>query len=229
MNIRKPGGETQQEHLSEIIRDVQRLAGVHRLTAARSGGETAPLVIGVTSPRLGDGKTTVALAVANSLAQDFDEGATLVDADFETHSIAEQFGLGQAPGLVEVLSGDASPSDVVRPLPERSLRIVPAGLALDNSARAVRSNASTQRIRELAGGTPFVVVDLPAAFSSTSTPILARFCDAVIVVARSGRTSKRDLSLTLDRLSESNVVGVVLNRWSSRIPAFVERLLGLGR
>ncbi len=142
---------------------------------------------------------------------------------------AEQFGLGQAPGLVEVLSGDASPSDVVRPLPERSLRIVPAGLALDNSARAVRSNASTQRIRELAGGTPFVVVDLPAAFSSTSTPILARFCDAVIVVARSGRTSKRDLSLTLDRLSESNVVGVVLNRWSSRIPAFVERLLGLGR
>ncbi len=218
----------EQQHLTEIIRDVQRLAGVHRLTTGRDG-HSQPLVIGVTSPRLGEGKTTVAMAVANSLAQDFEMGATLVDADFETHSIAEQFGLRPAAGLVEVLAGDAAPREVIQELPERTLRIVSAGLALDDSARAVRAGAGTQRIRELGNGTSFVVVDLPAAFNSTSTPILARLCDAVIVVARSGRTSKRDLSLTLDRLADSNVVGVVLNRWSSRIPAFVERLLALGR
>ncbi len=168
-------------------------------------------------------------AVANSLAQDFDRGATLADADFETHSIAEQFGLKPAPGFVEVLTGDAAPATVIHDLPERTLRVVSAGLALDRSAQAVRLNSGTARIRELGGNTPFVVVDLPASFASTSTPILARLCDAVIVVARSGKTSQRELALTLDRLSDSNVVGVVLNRWSTRIPGFLERLLGLGR
>ncbi len=222
-------GRSQKQHLSEIIRDVQRLAGVHRLTSSRNGEDAPPLVIGVTSPRKGDGKTTVALAVANSLAQDFDRGATLVDADFETHSIAEQFGLKPAPGFVEVLTGDAAPATVIHDLPERTLRVVSAGLALDRSAQAVRLNSGTARIRELGGNTPFVVVDLPASFASTSTPILARLCDAVIVVARSGKTSQRELALTLDRLSDSNVVGVVLNRWSTRIPGFLERLLGLGR
>ncbi len=218
----------QREHLRNIIRDVQRLAGVHRLTPVRSAG-TAPLVIGITSPSIGDGKTTVAMAVANSLAHDFEGGATLVDADFETHSIGDQFGLGATTGFVEVLAGDATAHDVLHSVPEQSLRVVPAGMALDQSARALRAGAGKQRLRELADGAPFVVVDLPATFSSASAPLLARLCDAVIVVARSGRTSQRELALTLDRLSESNVVGVVLNRWSTRIPAFVERVLALGR
>ena len=74
-----------------------------------------------------------------------------------------------------------------------------------------------------------MVFDLPATIGSASAPLLARQCDAVIVVTRTGRTSKRDLAITLDKLRDASVVGVVLNRWSSRIPGLAERMLGLGR
>lgn len=217
----------QQEHLREIVREVQRLAGVHQHVSR--GRTSVPLVIGVTSPRSGDGKTTVAMAVANSLANDFEGGAALVDADFETHSIGEQYGLARGAGLFEVLSGEASPSDVIHTVPDRALRVIPAGMALDRSARVLTSGSGSQRMRELGAEAQFVVVDLPATFNTASTPLLARLCDAVVVVARSGKTTQRDLGLTLDRLTDANVVGVVLNRWSSRIPAVVERLLGLAR
>ncbi len=219
--------DPQQAHLKAIIRDVQRMAGVHR--PPPSGAGVPALVIGVTSPQLGDGKTTVAMAIANSLAHDFEGGATLVDADFATHSIAEEYRLGPVPGLVDVLTGDAASCDVTHALPESPLRVVSAGLGLDRSPRAIRSGARGLHFRELGAGTSFVVVDLPATLPTDSAPLIAAHCDAVIVVARSGRTSRRELALTLSKLTEVNVIGVVLNRWRSRIPRFVERLLGVER
>lgn len=218
----------QREHMRDIVRDVQRLAGMHHPATALDKRDQ-PLVIGITSPRLGDGKTTVAMALASSLAEDFEGGAMLLDADFVTHSVGEQFGIAQGPGLVEILAGEAEPADVVHDVPDRMLKVVPAGTALDQTARALRSGAGSQRLRALASESSFVVVDLPAAFTTASAPLLARLCDVVIVVARAGRTNQRELGLAMDRLADSNVVGVVINRWKSRIPGFVERLLGLGR
>ena len=95
--------ELQRGHVRDIIREVHRAAAAQQ-PGARSQSRS-PFTIGVTSPRLGDGKTTVSMAIANSLAQDFDGTTTLVDADFETHSIAAEFGLGAVAGLVEVLAG----------------------------------------------------------------------------------------------------------------------------
>src|SRR5215213_6656680 len=70
-------GELQRSRARDIIRDVQR-AAVARRQFGTTVGHSA-LTIGVTSPRLGDGKTTVAMAIANSLAQDFEGATTLVD------------------------------------------------------------------------------------------------------------------------------------------------------
>jgi Mrp family chromosome partitioning ATPase len=220
--------ELQRSRARDIIRDVQRAALARRQFGTAVGRPA--LTIGVTSPRLGDGKTTVAMAIANSLAQDFEGTTTLVDADFETHSIATEFGIGAVAGLVEVLAGTASPEDVTHVLPERGpLRIVSAGVALERSPRLVRSDEAKQRLGQLGADNAFLVFDLPAAIGSANAPLLAQHCDVVIVVARTGRTTKRELALTLDRLSDSNVMGVVLNRWSSRVPPVAERWLGLGR
>src|SRR5437762_2688776 len=65
------------------------------------------LVVGVTSPDRGDGRTTIALglAAAGSFQISTQGRILLVDSDVENPSLHIRCGLGEGPGLYEVMIG----------------------------------------------------------------------------------------------------------------------------
>ena len=109
--------------LHEALREIHVMAeldGEHSPREGEDGGDgpgrPAPLAIGVTSPQYGDGKTTIAIALASSLSQDFGAAVTLVDADFATHSVDREYGLEGQSGFTELLNGSSRLNDVFYPV-----------------------------------------------------------------------------------------------------------------
>ena len=221
--------------LEEAIREIHVIAGldVCEPVAAELGGGRGlgrarkSISVGVTSPDYGDGKTTVSIALAASLSHDFGTHVTLVDADFHTHSVERQYGLEGRVGLAEVLAGTTLLRDVTYDVEDASMRVVPAGVVPADPARLARSDRLGPAVDQMKSANSHVVLDLPATLHSMNAPALAQRCDAVIVVARSGRTTRQQLDRALHLLRDANVIGVVVNRQRSSIPGWVQRTLGV--
>lgn len=212
--------------LQEALREIHIMAGLDN-TSSTTPQRRKPLAIGVTSATFGDGKTTVAIALAASLSEDFAADVTLVDADFHTHSIGREYGLQGEDGLSEVLAGTRALEAVTHRVARAKMSVITAGSTPADPARMARSQHLTDLIENMKSANEYVVIDLPAGLHSMNTPVLAKRCDGVVVVVRAGHTTKHDLERLLHLLKDSNVLGIVVNRQSSSVPAWVKRTLNI--
>ena len=211
-----------QTVLKEAMREIHVIAGLTRESEAK------PLrAIGVTSPNFGDGKTTVSIALASSISRDYESDVMLVDADFQTHSVGNNFGVADRDGLSEVIAGKQSLERVRQTVGATNFSVIGAGKLPDDPARLARSEHLIDLIEGMKAASRFVIIDLPATLRSMNAPVLAQRCDGVIVVVKHGETSQQDLERTLHLLRDSNVLGVVINRHRNRTPGWVERALSL--
>ncbi|MGH2610346.1 MAG: CpsD/CapB family tyrosine-protein kinase [Tepidiformaceae bacterium] len=209
--------------LKEAIREIHITAGLDEPGSERKHA----VVIGVTSPNIGDGKTTVAMALAASLTMDFGAEVILVDADLNTQSVAREYGLEDAAGFSELIDGTATLEAVRHRIAPASMSVVTAGHSPEDPARLARSERLASVMEGFKRSTQYVVIDLPATLHSMTAPVLAKRCDGVVVVVQSGDTSRADLERTLHLLRDVKVLGVVFNRSNSKIPGWVERALNL--
>jgi Mrp family chromosome partitioning ATPase len=219
-----------QAQLQEAMREIRLMAGFEQMHARdlTAPGQRASFTIGVTSPHYGDGKTMVSMALASSISQDIGKEVLLADLDFHTHSVGREYGFEGGDGLFEVISGDTSLDSVLHRIPGGALTVATAGgIESSDAARTARSNSLMDVMDRMRAISRYVVCDLPTALHSMSTPVLAQRCDGVIVVVRAGQTSDQDLQRSLHLLRDSRVVGVVINRQHSRIPRWVQRVLGI--
>ena len=214
--------------LQDAIRNIYQMADL-AVPHPSGNGSRRSLTLGVTSPNPGEGKTTIAIGLASSLADDLGSEVTLVDADFHTHSIELEYGLSGEQGLAELLDGTASAPGVRHQVPATSLSVVTAGTRLRDAERSVRTEHAVSLVQNMRAANSHVVYDLPAVLPSSTAPVLARLCDGVIVVVRCGRTTRRDVEASFDKLKGATVLGVVLNQWETSIPGWLERVLALRR
>jgi capsular exopolysaccharide synthesis family protein len=212
--------------LEEALREIHIMAGLDPTGPSRHG-DRKPLAIGVTSPDFGDGKTTVAIALASSLSHDFGAEVTLVDADFHTHSVGREYGLQDQAGLADILAGEVTLQAVSHRVAQARMTVISAGKVPGDPATMARSEHLTTLIDNMKRVNEYVVIDLPASLQSMNAPVLAKRCDGVVVVVRAGRTTKQDLERVLVLLKDSNVLGVVVNRKSSAVPDWVRRTLNV--
>src|SRR3954454_2363005 len=106
--------------------------------AAISRGET---VIAISSTIAGDGKTTLSLGLAVTLARDFPErGVVVVETDWERPVLAKNFGLEPNPGLFDCLEDDQPTWSACRGTFLENLHLLPAGGPTATPGRWLRSS-----------------------------------------------------------------------------------------
>jgi succinoglycan biosynthesis transport protein ExoP len=176
----------------------------------------------VTSADPGDGKTTLAWNLAAAAAS----GGTrvlLVEADLRQPCIAARYGLSNAVGLSQVLTGRGGLSDVVQHVPvvyrrngegpDLGMDVVVAGPEPANPTDLVASERMRDTIEQGERLYDLVVIDTPpVAVISDAIPLL-RHVGGVVVVSYLGRTTRERVGRLLEQLRnlDVDVLGVVAN------------------
>jgi capsular exopolysaccharide synthesis family protein len=172
-----------------------------------------PKVIMVTSALPQEGKTTTSINCAVVLAQ---KGirVLLIDADLRRPSIHKTLGMGPRSGLSNVLTGSATLQQAITRSPTLpNLDVLPAGTPPPNPAELLASSNMRDVLQELRGQYDHIVVDTPPTLSVTDAVVLSPRADAIVLVIRSGQTTKQALRRSRDILMQVNakVSGVLLN------------------
>ncbi len=172
-----------------------------------------PKVILITSALPEEGKTTTSVNSAIVLAQKGTR-VLLIDADLRRPSIHKTLGMGPQFGLSNVLTGTATLQQAIIPstiLPE--LFILPAGTPPPNPAELLASAKMKDVLEELRKQYDHIVIDSPPTLSVTDAVVISTSADAVVLVIRSGHTTKPALRRARDILLQVNarVCGVLVN------------------
>ena len=170
--------------------------------------------IGITSPRLGEGKTTLAFNLAKCIA-DGGKRVLLIDADLRSLSLTRALAPQSRRGLPEVLRGVLPLTDIAV-VPGLDFHVLP--LPLDRIPRRPPDILSSRQMGEMLDNAKFifdyVVLDLPPAIDHVDACASANQLDLFVLVAEWGRTKIADLEAVwarCDRIAE-RVVGVIVNK-----------------
>ena len=172
-----------------------------------------PKILLITSALPQEGKTTTSINTAIVLAQ---KGVRvlLIDADMRRPSIHKTLGIGPRSGLSNVLTGTAElTSTIVKSPMMANLFVLPAGTPPPNPAELLASVHMKALLTQLRDQYDHIVIDTPPTLSVTDAVVLSTRADAVVLVIRSGQTTKTALRRARDLLMQVNarVAGVLLN------------------
>jgi len=166
----------------------------------------------VTSAAPAEGKTTTAANLAAAYAEQ-GHRTLLIDGDLRRPSVHRSFKIPGVVGLANVLRGEFDWRAAVIPvvsLPE--LRVLPAGAPSKHCADLI-GRGLTEMIEEAAADFDLVVVDAPPLLGFAEPLQMATAVDGVLVVARAGRTTRKQVAAVLATLNRvrAKTVGLVLN------------------
>lgn len=176
-----------------------------------------PRSIVITSPMPGEGKSTLALNLAISLAGT-GVRALLVDADLRRPSVADYLGLEGGVGLTTVLIDRAEVADVIQSAAGDVLDVLPAGQVPPNPSELLGSPAMSALLEQLMQIYDIVLMDSPPLLPVTDAAILSNLGDGALVVVGAGQTRRPQLRKALETLeqAEGHLFGIVLNKTAKR-------------
>ena len=173
-----------------------------------------PKVILITSALPQEGKSTTSLNSSVVLAQKGSR-VLLIDADMRRPSVHKTLGMGPKTGLSNVLTGSATLQQAVVRYSDVPNLVCAAcwNSAAQSGGTYWPSAQMGEMLTELRGQYDHIVIDSPPTLSVTDAVILATRADTVVLVIRSGQTTKQALRRARDILLRVNahISGVLLN------------------
>ncbi|MFA6166836.1 MAG: polysaccharide biosynthesis tyrosine autokinase [Gemmatimonadaceae bacterium] len=176
----------------------------------------APRVIVLTSALPGDGKTTTAVNLAITLAQQ-GQRVILIDAETRRGTVHEAFGIPPAPGFFDLMYGQASPGECIRRVSMETggtVDVLPLGSSPSvNPADLLVATRLQPLFDRLRQQYDYVLLDTPPLNLFTDAALIAANSDALLLVARSDKTDRDELKFAVAQLRNVKVVlaGAVLN------------------
>jgi receptor protein-tyrosine kinase len=169
-----------------------------------------PKVLLVASCGPDDGRTTTAVNLALALAE-ANHTVAIVDADLRRPLIGPYLGLAGQVGFSTVLTGEASLQDALQDTHFPGLTAMAAGAVPPNPTELLESPATSDVLGELSRQFDYVIVDSPSLLV-TDAALLASRSQGVLVVARFGKTTRKQLIEAIHRLTRSGgpLIGAIL-------------------
>lgn len=183
-----------------------------------------PRLLAVSSAAPGEGKTTVSINLALSMAEEGKQ-VLVVDADLRRGCLHEVLGVPRSPGLVEAMAGQAALADVChRSSVHPSLDVVPRGAHQDQRSQFLAGEEFSNVLGELRARYDIVLVDTPPILAVADASVVANAVEGTLVVVRANRTDEEALENAVEQLRRVNapLVGVILNDVDLRAVGYSE-------
>lgn len=167
--------------------------------------------IAITSAIPGEGKTTVTLSLALSLAR-MGQRVLLIDADMRKSGLQTQLNLANHSGLSTFLQGQPMASRTHRlDLGVVFVDVLPAGPVPDDPVPLLSSQRFKRLIAKSRQMYDIVLVDTPPVLGMADAVKVGSICDGTVLVARLERITRRELEQTLALVTPLNMLGMMAN------------------
>lgn len=178
----------------------------------------------VTASRHGEGATTVAIGLVTALSKERDSRVLLVEANLRTPCVAEILPITTEAGVVDFAAGRAAPEALATRLDGFNFSVIAAGLP---PTRPIDLEVLDALVTRLRSQFDFIVLDGPPVNRYADASVLATKVDGVILVVEADSTPVVEAEAAKRQLDKvgARILGVVLNRRRSYIPAFLESIL----
>jgi capsular exopolysaccharide synthesis family protein len=180
-------------------------------------------VLVVTSASPSEGKTTTASNLAMTLAN-MNRRVLIIDGDIRSPRLHDIFGLDNSVGLTDLLtqtSNTVLANAFVRETSIPNLSVLTSGPSILTGADLLFSRSMPALIAQYRENFDMVLIDTPPMLSMPDARVLGRMADAVVLIARAGRTTRAAIQAAFRRLVDDHtqVLGIVLNDWNAKSSA----------
>lgn len=219
---RQPDPRQNRAEQVEDVRIGKQMLDVCRSASLLLGGPNIRR-LGVTSSLRGEGRSSIALAMAIVQREDYGRQVALVDMDMENPTVARRHGLELWPGLAELARREAAPEKVLQPL-SPGLFVVSTGVMAATAARTMSEVVKTDTLSQLEHHVDVVIADMPPLLGGGPGSVASRAFRDVLLVIRAGVTPVARIKEATEELQV--VPQVLLNDAHTNLPRWLRRLAG---
>ncbi|MDQ2670743.1 MAG: polysaccharide biosynthesis tyrosine autokinase, partial [Gemmatimonadota bacterium] len=201
-------GERDPDEAAQVVEAFRSV----RLNLVHSYGTAGPVMVTISSPGPGDGKSLVSSNLALSFAE-AGYKTLLIDGDIRRGELHRMFGAERRPGLLDHLSGEVALEAVLRPTTHANLTLVPCGTRHQHGPELLGSRAMRELVADLKQRYNVIIIDSPPLGAGIDPFVLGTATGNIMLVLRSGETDRQMAEAKLrllDRLPV-RVLGAVLN------------------
>jgi polysaccharide biosynthesis transport protein len=215
-------GETfKRNHVSSFAIDHPLSSFAEALRSARIAADLSiskpQKIIGIVSALPGEGKSTIAVNLAQTLAKS--AKTLLIDADLRNPGATRALGQHADEGLLEVLLENRSPASVLLHDRASGLKFLPAVVKrrVPHSSELLASQQMARLLGQASGEFDYVILDLPPLGPVVDARAIASRVDGFVMVVEWGGPSRKVVKDTLDGDPQvaGRCLGVILNKVDS--------------
>lgn len=171
-------------------------------------------VVAVSSPGVGDGKTTTAINLAGALAQAPDARVLLVDADLRQPSVSKYLGIDDSRGLGlvdAILKPGLQLDDIAWRLPPFNLSALPVGQPPAAPYEVLKSPRLAELLEEARQRYDYIVVDTPPMVPVPDCRVMAKWVDGFLLVVAAHKTPRKLVEEALNIMDPTKTLGLIFN------------------
>jgi capsular exopolysaccharide synthesis family protein len=165
----------------------------------------------ITSPLPHDGKSTITINLAVTLAEQGKRPVLVIEGDLQRPALSRELGLDDLAGVAECLESGANPCSLVRRIEPIGCYVLPAGKPLSNPSELLQRGVLPTMMEQLSRYFDWILIDSPPVAPLTDTLSWKQRADATLLLARAGSTPTRAVDEALDLLGRKHVLGIILN------------------
>lgn len=185
-----------------------------RTSVLLSNVDDPPKIILVTSSVPGEGKTTLAIALAQNLAG-LGKRVLLMEGDIRRRTFSAYFpDAAKRPGVLSVVSRKVSVGDAVWKHPDLKIDVLMGEKSSINAADVFSSTSFRDMLEDLRKSYDYIVIDTPPVLVVPDARVIAPMADAMIYAVHWDRTSHSQVEEGMKQLKSVNahVTGLVMSQ-----------------
>jgi capsular exopolysaccharide synthesis family protein len=203
-------GRDNAEEIREAFRDL-------RMKIDYAFGAARPLLISITSPSEGEGKTFVSANLATAFA-DLGRKTVLVDGDTRRGDLHHIIGRERKPGLTDFLMNGAN-HQVIQETDNQKLHFIGFGTRTPSSPELLTSSQMQSLLAGLKRRYEVIIIDSPPMAAGSDAYVLGAHAGSVLTVLRSGTTNRELAAVQMESFLRLPVrlLGAVLNDFTPQL------------